>query len=92
MSGAVRAQQDFFGKGGVVVAGECKVLVNGRPSVRRGDIVFPHLVGGRHKLPSPVIKAECTVLSGGQPMANKSSIAACFDSPVTASCDVLVGK
>jgi uncharacterized Zn-binding protein involved in type VI secretion len=91
MPGAVRAQQDIFGKGGRVAAGECTVLVNGRPAARRGDIVLPHLAGGRHKIPSPIITGKCTVVAGSRPMANKSSFAACFDFALTASCDVQVG-
>lgn len=92
MPGAVRVGQDIFGLGGRVIQGACEVLVNGKPAVRRGDIVIPHApFKGKHKLPSPVTQGTCEVLADGRPMVRQGHITACLDPAVSGSCDVLIG-
>jgi len=91
MPGAVRAKKDLFGLGGQVCVGSCDVQVNSLPAVRVGDIVVPHLPGGRHKIPVPVITGACQVLVNGRKMVRIGDTAGCQDPAVSGSCDVQVG-
>jgi uncharacterized Zn-binding protein involved in type VI secretion len=74
MPGAVRKQQDVAG--GPVITGSSNVYVNGKPMVRKGDLVASH--GKKpHSGVVKMVQGSGTVFCNGRPACKKGNVASC---------------
>lgn len=93
---AVQRVGDRNEAGGVILAGDPTVLVNGRPVAVLGDLVSPHPCCGQQGCPPVHCSAKTvnnlsTVLVNGKPIILANDTDTCGHKRVSGSPDVIVG-
>ena len=94
MPGPVCRVGDKNATGGVILTGDPKVLVNGRPIAVLGSRVSPHPPcpkPGTH-CAATTTSTSSTVLVGGKPVVTVGDLDTCFHPRVGGSPNVIVGS
>jgi uncharacterized Zn-binding protein involved in type VI secretion len=96
MPGSVQRVGDRNVVGGIILAGDPTVLVNGRPVATLGARVTPHPCCGAKGCPpihcaASTTSTNFTVLVGGKPIVTTGDVDTCGHPRSTGSFDVFVG-
>ena len=96
MPGLVCRVGDQNEAGGVILAGDPTVLINGRPVAVLGDTVSPHPCCGAKGCPpihcaAKTVGTNATILVGGKPIIVTGDTDTCGHKRINGSFDVIIG-